>query len=135
MKRIMVECWDEVYSAQLHDSAASWGLDVLPGRPLINDRVDPYPNPTPVETLEWRMGWRHVEITLLTLNGQWSFCLSVTQWGEGTHFGPWRKFCAPHSTRVAALNAAIEAVRRLRPGSDLAAWLDGLMQPVQMGLF
>lgn len=134
MKRV-VECWDDVYSALLHDSAASWGLAVLPGRPLINDRVDPYPNPAPVETLEWKMGWRSAEITLLTLNGRWSFCLDVRQWGEGTCFGPLRKFCAPHPTRAAALSAAIEAVRRLRPGADLAAWLDGLTAPVQMGLF
>lgn len=127
--------WAEIYSNQLHSSAARWGLAVLPDRPIIDDHTDPYPDPAPVETLEWRNGWQHAEITLLTLNGQWSYCLSVAHWGEGIAFGPVRKFCAPHPTRWAALNAAVEAVRRLRPGPDLVAWLDDLTAPVQMAMF
>lgn len=129
--------WDmrDFYSGLLHDSAEKWGLTVLPGRPLIDDDTDPYPDPAPVEVWEWRSGWRSAEITLVVLNGQWGFCLSVAHWGEGIAFGPVRKFCAPHPTRQAAFNAAIEAVRRLRPGPDMAAWLDNLTAPVQIALF
>lgn len=130
---------NESYSKLLHDSAAEWGLAVLPGRPLIDDDTDPYPNPTPVETLEWHgpsRSHRKAALTLVTMHRQWSYCMTVYEDNHGLSFSPWRKFCSPYPTRLAALRAASERIkRRFSPGHDLVAWLDGLTAPVQMGLF
>lgn len=127
----------EWYSDFLHDSAARWGLPVAPGRPLIDDRTDPYPQPQVVEALTWRgpKPWRWATIRLVMLAGQWSFCFDSQDADGGSHFGPWRKFCDPYPDRAAALAAAIAGIeQRARPSDALRAWLRTL-QPEQLTLF
>lgn len=119
------------YSDLLHRSAEKWGLPVMPGRPLIDDRTSPYPRLEVVETMKWRQDkspYNWATIQIVTLNGQWSFCASFSVHESGVHFGPFLKFCDPLPTRQDALRAAIQFLRSHGATKEtrVSAWLNDI---------
>ena len=137
---------DQWYSDMLYAAAERWGIEVPagPDRPLIVDEQAPLGGRLPVvEELRWTekgKGYHYVRIGLISFNGLWSFTLN-TQGHHSSHtFGPCMKFCPPHPTRIDALRAAVESVRRsLKSANDgisgLDAWFESILEPVQMSLF
>ena len=131
------------YSEMLHNSAAKWGLDVVPGRPLITDGpTNPYQQkilPTK-ETLQFDTGSRHpTETRLFRFNGQWGYCLSLHVGNWSTSYGAFLKFCDPYPTREAAIHAAArDIIRRIKGKKGvgkLAAWAKSLLEPRQLSIF
>lgn len=138
--------WPESYSDMLYAAAARWGIEVPagPDRPVINDAQAPLGGRLPVvEELRWteKSGkYHYAHIRLISFGGLWSFALNVQGYRSGHTFGPCMKFCPPYPTRIDALRAAVEDVRRsLRSANDnmpgLDAWLESVLEPVQMSLF
>ncbi|MBU0493888.1 MAG: hypothetical protein KKA73_00725 [Chloroflexi bacterium] len=137
------------YSELLHNSAAKWGLAVLPGRPLIGlsphrahhgvagIEGNPYQPQQPeiIETLCWRNGHEHAEIKLFVVNAQWGYCLSVWERDEGYSWGPCLKFCDPYPDRAAAVAAAAAYIAERARSKKLVAWAQSLIRPCQLVLF
>ena len=139
--------WNLRYSKLLHDSADKWGLDVLPGRPLIGLAPgssspgivgNPYqPEPIPiVESLAWRgkPEWHRATISLFTFNGMWGYCPSVTTRDRGFDYGSFLKFCNPHPTRQAAIAAAADEISSKVQDNKLIRWARSLAEPQQLSL-
>jgi len=136
---------DQWYSDMLYAAAARWGIDVPagPDRPIIADEHAPLRGRLPVvEEMRWsekdhRYHYVHIELILFT--DRWSYALDVTGHHSGYAFGPRMKFCAPHPTRIDALRAAVDSIRRyLMAANDsilgLDAWLESILDPVQLAL-
>lgn len=130
----------QTYSNILHNRAAKWNLPVPADRPLIDDDTSPYPCLTVAETLRWdskRSAYHWVEISLVTLNNQWSYTAFFILPDGGMGWGPSLKFCDPFPTRTAALAAACELLRR-NAGyltNEISPWLNDLTTPRQFNLF
>jgi hypothetical protein len=124
------------YSAILRRTAAPWGI-VLPADRLLDDAD--VPRPVVVERLHWStVNWQRCDIELVTLNGLWSFALSVADTHCGGGFDAFLKFCEPVATRDAALAAAVAYIRSLDahpPSPQLAAWLRSIEPTQQLSLF
>lgn len=139
--------WRKIYSDLLHNSAAKWGLEVVPDRPYIEDNTSPYPKPEVCETLHWESGKHaYLDVGLFFFNGQWGFCLNVQFSGGGFGYGPFLKFCDPYPTRMAALHGALikfnhyiardaQSGYRYREASAMLSWLERQTQPEQLTLF
>ena len=137
---------DQWYSDMLYAAAARWGIDVPPGpdRPVIVDEQAPLGGRLPVvEELRWsekNKRYHYVRIELISFNDRWSYAIGATGHHSGYTFGPRMKFCPPYPTRIDALRAAVESVRRyLKSANDgisgLDAWFESILEPVQMSLF
>lgn len=123
------------YAEILRRTAREWGVDV-PLDGLLDD--DDIPRPTVVDVIKWQDRHHHkVEIEFVTLNNLWSYTINLRDHTYGYSYGPCLKFCPPYPTRVAALAAAIDALRnhnhQLSP--EILAWLDSLERPRQLSLF
>lgn len=145
---------DIAYSNLLHDSAAKWGLAVLPGRPVIglapvSDPQDgiignPYQpgGMLPIEeTLKppVDLGFLN-KIELFRFNGQWGYCLTLHVKEVSVGYGAFLKFCDPYPTRQAAIEAAArDIIHRVKGNKPLTGWAESLLKPqpaaVQPGLF
>lgn len=123
------------YAKILRNTAAPWGI-VLEGDELDDADV---PRPLVVERLHWpTVNWQRCDIELVTLNGFWSFALTVADTHRGGGFGAFLKFCEPVATRDDALAAAVAYIRSrdahpLSP--QLAAWLRSIEPTQQLSLF
>lgn len=137
--------WRESYSELLHDSAAKWGLEVLPGRPLVGLQPgdtaqgivgNPYQREAIeiTETVRWEQGHEYVHVNLFTLNGLWGYCLSMHTNNEGQHYGAFLKFCQPYHSVVDALRAAGRRIARLVENRQIRRWAQTLGQPEQLEL-
>ena len=141
------------YSELLHNSAEAWGLEVIPGRPLVGlppgseDQGivgNPYHGDIPiVETYEFTEGQKRSKINLFTFNKQWGFCMDINYSSGGFVYGPFLKFCDPYPTKRLALRAAakkliahINARTKRKPlDNRLVKWAKTLAQPKQLSLF
>ena len=79
----------------------------------------------------------YVRVELISFNDRWSYALDVTGHGCGYTFGARMKFCPPYPTRIDALRAAVEGVRRYLKSANsdmpgLNAWLESILEPVQL---
>jgi hypothetical protein len=130
----MIQPW---YSDLLHLHAAKWGLEVPEPRPLITDETSPYPKLTVIETLTWRDTQPHhyTEIALVTLNSRYSYTLNYQWRTRGRGYLPSLKFCDPYPTKAAALDAAIEELKRADPPSEMRTWIHDLTALKQLSLF
>lgn len=132
----------------LHDAAIKWGLEEMPGRPLIGlapywegkgkgiigDPYQPRQIP-PAEVIEpEKLPGNRIE--LFTFNDRWGFSLSV-QCAERMYcYGNFLKFCDPYPTRQAALEAAVARIIEDSKGdSRLTAWGKSLIKPRQISMF
>ena len=141
------------YSELLHNSAAAWGLDVIPGRPLSglspgNEARGIVGNPyhgkiSTVEMHEFTEGQKHSKISLFMFNEQWGFCMDINYSNGGYGYGPFLKFCDPYPTKRLALQAAakyvadsIDARTECKPmDKRIIAWAKSLAEPKQLSLF
>lgn len=140
--------FDVVYSNLLHDAAVKWGLDEIPGRPLIG--LAPYwegkekgiignpyqPEQIPPAEIIRSEKLPGNRIELFTFNGRWGFSLSVTSSERNFCYGNFLKFCDPYPTKQAALEAAVAKVIESAKGDrPVIAWAQALLQPQQIDMF
>ncbi len=135
------------FSNLLHRAAEKWGFQVIDGKPLIDDRTNPYPKPEVCETLQWKNGkYEDVTIELFVINGQWGYALNANFSEGGFGYGPSLHFCDPYPTRNAALRAAHAELQkhvdsdkragyRYRSSGPALTWLEKLSKPEQLALF
>ena len=141
---------EQQYSELLHNSAEKWGLNILPGRPLVglvpcSRRPDgiignPYqPKPISiVETFVYRAkkGRSRGKVELFMFNGLWGYCLDISTKNYGFGYGPFLKFCKPYQTRLSAIGAAVaEIMSRVHDDNKLVRWARSLTASKQLILF
>ena len=141
---------EQLYSKLLHNSAEKWGLDILPGRPLIglapcSRRPDgiignPY-QPKPISIVESfvyraKKGRSQGTVNLFMFNGQWGYCLNISAGNRNFGYGPFLKFCELYQTRIAAIGAAVaEIISRVHDDNNLVRWARSLTELKQLSLF
>jgi hypothetical protein len=125
------------YNDLLYLHAAKWGLEIPDPKPLINDKTSPYPRATIIEQfrLPGDTPGRYTEISLVTLNGRYSFTVCYQWQTRGCGYLPFLKFCDPYPTRTEALDAALAELKNAKPPPEVQAWIRTLAEPQQLSLF